>query len=517
VFAGAWWICSWLLWHCVVGAGGDKLKVSYSPALQPLVNVSVGGQWLSLVFDASSANTIVFVKEKKACVPKSYQACYSWRRAEARGGLHICLQDEDTNCNNLEAREFSCDKLVKDLDKVKAHEDALIIDGLQYDQKGVEAKDDVLFSFLGGDTPNISSAPVRLLVDAMTISSEHSWLSLQLFDGASGILGGSGPSLSCRKRSAWSVLLQEQGASLFALDLQPPMNATIQDPPGQSYIAINEINPVYEDRLVWSQPKQTGDLINDGMHEFLLYHPEVCGVDLLYNTSSNWLTVIDTSGPCLTLPPFLFDRLRTRVQLDCPFKPGEKSLGRLCSPKRFPGAKGPTLPALHFALEDAQETEPPRLHLALERLVFHNSSGTELLCVARGDTYQAATADMTYSHIALGSLALAGLYTVVNLENYTVGLASKGRLAADSTEEFCTSSVTCSSPMQTYFPPLNMCEDPRCSDYMFMMLDERTKTCKWTRTVPISFGVLLLVLVVLDFVSHRLYKQAIEKASEFGQ
>mmetsp|Transcript_111553 Transcript_111553/g.221774 ORF Transcript_111553/g.221774 Transcript_111553/m.221774 type:complete len:255 (+) Transcript_111553:1-765(+) len=254
------------------------------------------------------------------------------------------------------------------------------------------------------------------------------------------------------------------------------------------------------------------------MHEFLLYRPEVCGVDLLYNTSSNWLTVIDTSGPCLTLPPFLFDRLRTRVPLDCPFEPGEVSLGRLCSPKRFPSAKaGPTLPPLHFALEDSQEPEPPRLHLALERLVFQNSSGAELLCVARGDNYQAAAADMTSSHIALGSLAIAGLYTVVNLENYTVGLASKGRLETDSTEEFCTHSVTCTSSMQTYFPPLNMCEDPHCSDYMFMMLDERTKKCKWTRTVPISFGVLLLVLVVLDFVSHRLYKQAIEKASEFGQ
>lgn len=480
----------------------------------------VGGQWLGLVFDASSANTIVFVKEKGACVPSSLKACYSYKNAEAQGSLHICLQEKGTDCRNLEAREFTCDNYLKDLDKAKPHKDSLIIDGLQYDQEGVEAKDDVLFSFSEGDTPNISSAPIRLLVEPMAIPSDPSplWLSLQLFAGASGVLGGSGPSLSCRKRSAWSILLEERQASLFALDLQPPPNATIKDPPGQSYIAIDEINPSYEGHLVWSQPKQVGDLINDGMHEFLLYHPEVCGVDLLYNTSSNWLTVIDTSGPCLTLPPFLFDRLRTRVSLDCPFKPGEKSLGRLCSPKRFPGAKGPTLPPLHFALEDVQDPEPPRLHLALERLVFRNGSGTELLCVARGDTYpQAPTADMTYAHIALGSLALAGLYTVVNLENSTVGLASKGRLEADSTEEFCVPSVSCPSPMQTYFPPLNMCEDPRCSEYMFMMLDERTKTCKWTRTVPISFGILLFVLVVLDFVSHRLYKQAIEKASEFGQ
>jgi len=121
-----------------------------------------------------------------------------------------------------------------------------------------------------------------------------------------------------------------------------------------------------------------------------------------------------------------------------------------------------------------------------------------------------------YSHIALGSLAVSGLYTVVNLENHTIGLAPKGDLQSEVSDDLCIPSRTCTG-MQTYYPPQNLCEDPQCSSYMLMTLDEETKTCKWSSMVPVGFGVLLTALVTLDLVSHRLYKQAIEKASEFNQ
>eukprot|EP00438_Fugacium_kawagutii_P020139 Skav209761 [mRNA] locus=scaffold9:264429:270048:+ [translate_table: standard] len=39
------------------------LAVTYSEVLQPLVNVSVGGQWLQLVYDTSSAHAVAFMKE----------------------------------------------------------------------------------------------------------------------------------------------------------------------------------------------------------------------------------------------------------------------------------------------------------------------------------------------------------------------------------------------------------------------------------------------------------------------
>ena len=76
-------------------------------------------------------------------------------------------------------------------------------------------------------------------------------------------------------------------------------------------------------------------------------------------------------------------------------------------------------------------------------------------------------------------------------------------------------------------------EDPPCSHYIFMTLDEETKTCRWTgplqvwvakaeshtyasyvscalgrfvcrrAPIPVAFVLLLITLVVLDLVSHR--------------
>jgi len=310
----------------------------------------------------------------------------------------------------------------------------------------------------------------------------------------------------------------------FALDLQPPPDnvsgpaAPSAEAKGarRSRVVLQDIDDEFAGNIVWSQPKQIGDRFNDGMYLFLIYHPEVCGVDLLHNTSSNWLALVDTSGPCLTLPPFLFERLRAQLSISCPFEPGAPAHGQLCSPQRGPEGRV-LLPSFDFRLEDHTEPEPRTLRLPLERLVFRDGAGREQLCVARDDGMKEnSAADMTKAHIAFGSLAATAFYMVFDLANHTVGLADKGAEGASS-DGSCAPRVACRSPMQTYFPPLNVCEDPSCSDYMFMTLDEDTRTCRWSSAAPVSFAALLATLGVLDLISHRLYKQAIEKASEYCQ
>merc|ERR1712139_59843 len=143
---------------------------------------------------------------------------------------------------------------------------------------------------------------------------------------------------------------------------------------------------------------------------------------------------------------------------------------------------------MHIQLDDDQEPAPPKIALPLERLVFRNNSGQELLCISRtDDDYLSNTADMMFSHIAFGSLAVSALYTVVNLENGTIGLASKGDIAKESSDDFCTPPLKCISTMQTYYPPLNICEDPHCEEYVFMTLDAETRMCRWSHAVPICF------------------------------
>ena len=73
--------------------------------------------------------------------------------------------------------------------------------------------------------------------------------------------------------------------------------------------------------MQWAAPKQTGDYFNDGLSEALIYRPELCGVDLLYNESSHWLAYLDTSSPCLKLPKVLYDRVVARLLLDCDLSP----------------------------------------------------------------------------------------------------------------------------------------------------------------------------------------------------
>lgn len=258
------------------------------------------------------------------------------------------------------------------------------------------------------------------------------------------------------------------------------------------------------------------------MYSFMMFHPSVCGVDLLHNVSSNWLTVVDTSGPCLTLPPFLFDRLMVQIPVTCPFAFGEPAKGRLCRPDRKGNAAGKiALPSFRFQLADYDGVaEPSFVDIPLERLVVLDESGTdEMLCVARSDDDAVVLVDMMFSHIGFGSLAVAAVYTVIDVStpHQRIGLISRGNVSAESTNAFCTPPVVCVSPMQTFYPPTNQCIDPECSDYMFMSLDPETKMCVWNRMAPISLAMSVMALVALDLFSHRLYKQAIDKASEVCQ
>ena len=48
-----------------------------------------------------------------------------------------------------------------------------------------------------------------------------------------------------------------------------------------------QVDPAVDAHLLWSEPKQTGDMINDAMHELLIYHPKVGELSLF---CFNWVT-----------------------------------------------------------------------------------------------------------------------------------------------------------------------------------------------------------------------------------
>ena len=65
---------------------------------------------------------------------------------------------------------------------------------------------------------------------------------------------------------------------------------------------------------------------------------------------------------------------------------------------------------------------------------------------------------------------------------------------------------------QSFYPPLNVCLDPPCSEYVFVELDDDTKTCRWVSWGPPLLASFVLAVAIADFVVHKLYSKAVSRA-----
>lgn len=78
--------------------------------------------------------------------------------------------------------------------------------------------------------------------------------------------------------------------------------------------------------MEWSETQPIGLTGRSGaysypyaFHTFEIYHPSLCGADLLSNYSSHWTAMVDTGATCLSLPQvcsltiFASVRMRTRT------------------------------------------------------------------------------------------------------------------------------------------------------------------------------------------------------------
>jgi len=489
-----------------------SLPITFNKDMLPLVRAEVAGQSVMLVFDTSTPSLAVFVRESGACVPAGDTPCYSQTVAFNQKTLKLC-KDNERRCLGG-ADMFQCKAFMPESDvqgqKIFTLFEHLSANGLSFNESFLEGLDHVTLSGVA-----LQDAPVRLIYRFE--ATDEKAAGAGLYGHVSGFLGAAGRELSCRKTTVWGGLLARIQTKVVSLDFALPGRSWLDTT--QSKVVFDSTpgqSSVFPD-LIWSEPKQLGDYLDAGRHEFLMYHIKVCNVDMLYNTSSNWLAVLLTGSPCLVLPPFLFDRLMTRIPVTCPFKSGERANGRLCRPNRSSGAKV-TLPALSFRMNDTQglgsrSDLDSHNYLPLERLVFEEKN-EELLCIARADDEKFHLADMPSAYIGLGALAVRALQVAIDLPGRRIGLANKGDVFAESTNLYCTPSINCSSAMQVYYPPSNVCLDPDCSKYMFMTLDNYTKTCIWNPSLRYILVIILVTLGVLDILGHKLYKSAMYKARD---
>ena len=67
------------------------------------------------------------------------------------------------------------------------------------------------------------------------------------------------------------------------LDFQHPHSSR------PSYVDITKELDHFEGKnIVWAEPAPS-----PGVYQFLMYKPSICGSDMLFNSSSNWLTLVE--------------------------------------------------------------------------------------------------------------------------------------------------------------------------------------------------------------------------------
>jgi len=470
-------------------SGDTLIPVTFTSTGQPTVKVKVPGpngadQQLPLVFDLSTADTVLFLGGPYKCagVANPPDFCYS-----VNASTTAALCGEQFFCKN--DHKFVCDPNSclppSKIETAPTFKHERRVDGTLFTESAVEGLESLELALQTSEsTLRLSgkNSPVRLLKAFEAKPGPP----LPLFTDTAGIFGAAGPSLACRSgTSVWGGVVSKLRIGTIVLDWHPT---------GDSFVRFAPQG----DGLSWTAPKQTGDFLNDGLHSGLIYRPELCGVDLLYNESSNWLAVLATSGPCLTLPPVLYDRVIARTALIC------EGAG-LCA---VPETSRP-LPALTFRL--SEDVDQPPLSIALEGLIVKDSSKTDRLCLTKGLPVpnDAGPADMLQRPIRFGAMVLKQLYTVIDLKNGRLGFRNQGSFKSGTSA--CVADISCVGA-QSYYPPLNVCLDPPCSDYAFVELDDETKTCRWVSWGPPLLASFLLAVAIADFVVHKLYRKAVSRA-----
>jgi hypothetical protein len=112
--------------------------------------------------------------------------------------------------------------------------------------------------------------------------------------------------------------------------------------------------------------------------------------------------------------------------------------------------------------------------------------------------------------IRFGAMVLQQLYTVIDLKTGRLGFRNQANPPKSGTSA-CVGDVSCVGA-QSFYPPLNLCLDPPCSDYAFVELDDETKTCRWVSWGPPLLASFLLAVAIADFVVHKLYRKAVSRA-----
>ena len=285
----------------------------------------------------------------------------------------------------------------------------------------------------------------------------------------SGIFGIGGLP-SCRANTFLSSFFDNQRANKVAM-FQPPASF---DSHGSFTLLTSE--PVDVD---WAEERSSGGWL------FGMHHIKGCeGVDFLGNTSSYWLGSIDSSQQGLVLPSWFYDRLMRWRGHDLVW------------------------PILTFSIQEGSESVVLDLNRLRDSeghsLVFRSSFESEGLEPFAGTLPRE-------NPIIFGTLILPMLSNQIFLTfRYTGEISKVGFIwkKNDIKETPCAPAIECRGD-QRWWAAGNACQNPKCEDFWFYVLDENLGVCRWSQGSIAFFWTFVVCMTIAEVIASRIRKQVL--------
>ena len=228
-------------------------------------------------------------------------------------------------------------------------------------------------------------------------------------------------------------------------------------------------NVIFTDTL---QLSATNSSLFEGKYAFNVFHPTVCGIDLLGSVSSHWAAVIDSSFECLVLPEFLFNSLST-------WKAGSDG-------------------TLYFFLSQ-------------------NKTGMSIALNLTNVCIQSRPADLREKDISVTALrpiifGSSALLSLNGLGFEILGLNRVGFSSLSPTSSKCTTVVPTCIGNQVYDPILNECMHPICSPFLLSRYDSSQGVCEWEPYVSLIVYTCITALVFGELLVFTLRNRAVSLA-----
>lgn len=289
-------------------------------------------------------------------------------------------------------------------------------------------------------------------------------------------------------------MLREAGLhASIGLELVPLAHSATANPAGYvdrgARMHLGGVAPAYAGQLHWA-PMVALAQDNYESIDVRVSAVSVCGVDVLSPAAD---FILDSGAACLSLPPVAQQALARWLPVECTLSATFTNY-YTCDFKQSPNSTAPAgaapvMPTISLTLAAGGTVFLPLAELLLPP---KTPGGPRMLCLMTHGPFSQRRG-------VLGAMALAALYTQIDYDNGRVGFATKTTTSTAA----AVRNAQCAQPRrcrghQRVRQDSNSCQDPDCSKFFLMGIDEASKECRLDVGFYVIASVLLAVAVAAE-------------------